>query len=76
MPHRLRLPASVRKLRRLKTMLIADAEEQWAILHDSGAWARNLERWPSVSTTGSLDYFKKTVRSREAWMEEYLASLP
>ena len=56
--------------------LIADAEEQWAILHGSGAWQRNLERWPSVSTTDSLDYFKSTVRTHEAWFEEYLASLP
>ena len=56
--------------------LIADAEEQWAILHNSGAWARNLERWPSVSTTDSLDYFKKTVRTHEAWFEEYLKTLP
>ena len=56
--------------------LIADAEEQWELLHKSGAWQRNLDRWPGVSTTDSLDYFKKTVRAREAWMEEYLDTLP
>ena len=56
--------------------LIADAEAQWDLLHKSGAWQRNLDRWPSVSTTDSLDYFKETVRTREAWMEEYLETVP
>ena len=56
--------------------LIADAEVQWALLHDSGAWKRNLDRWPSVSSTDSLDYFKATVRSREVWFEDYLETLP
>ena len=56
--------------------LIADAEEQWALLHKSGAWQRNLDRWPSVSTTNSLDYFKQTVRTREAWLDDYLSTLP
>lgn len=55
--------------------LIADAEEEWDLLHRSGAWQRNLERWPSVSSTDSLDYFKKTVRTREKWFEDYLDSL-
>ena len=56
--------------------LIADAEAEWALLHGSGAWQRNLDRWPSVSTTDSLDYFKSTVRSHEAWFEDYLKTLP
>ena len=56
--------------------LIADAEEQWALLHDSGAWARNLDRWPNVSVTDSLDYFRETVRSHETFFREYLETLP
>lgn len=56
--------------------LIADAEAEWALLHGSGAWQRNLERWPSVSDTDSLDYFKTTVRNHEAWFEDYLKTLP
>ena len=56
--------------------LIADAEAEWALLHGSGAWQRNLERWPSVSDTDSLDYFKTTVRNHEAWFEDYLETLP
>ena len=56
--------------------LIEDAHEFWDLLHNSGAWDRNLERWPSTNTTDSLDYFEKTVRSREKWLAAYLKTLP
>ena len=56
--------------------LIAYAEAEWARLHGSGAWQRNLDRWPSVSDTDSLDYFKAAVRTHEAWFEDYLETLP
>ncbi|MBO6053485.1 MAG: CotH kinase family protein [Clostridia bacterium] len=52
--------------------MIADAEEIWDLLHNSGAWARNLARWPNGNNTDSLDYFKETVVTRERWLEDYL----
>ncbi|MBQ3955404.1 MAG: CotH kinase family protein [Clostridia bacterium] len=55
--------------------LIADAEVYWNELHSSGAWARNKTRWPSGNNVDSLDYFRETVKTREAWFEDYLASL-
>ena len=56
--------------------IIADAREFWELLHRSGAWDRNLERWPATNSTDSLDYFEATVRSREKWLSEYLPTLP
>lgn len=56
--------------------LIADAHEFWDLLHSSGAWDRNLARWPNTNTTDSLDYFEKTVRTHTKWFDRYLKSLP
>ncbi|MBQ3706405.1 MAG: CotH kinase family protein [Clostridia bacterium] len=56
--------------------LIADAHEFWDLLHTSGAWDRNLARWPNTNSTDSLDYFEKTVRMHTKWFGNYLKSLP
>ena len=56
--------------------LIADAREFWDLLHRSGAWERNLDRWPSTNSTDSLDYFEKTVRAHTEFFDEYIRSLP
>jgi CotH protein. len=56
--------------------LIGDAHIFWDLLHDSGAWDRNLARWPSTNTTDSLDYFEKTVKTHEKWFSNYLKTLP
>lgn len=55
--------------------IIADANELWNIIHDSGAYTRNSQRWPATSKTDSLDYLEKTVRNREKWLDNYFASL-
>jgi hypothetical protein len=55
--------------------IIADAEVYWNELHSSGAWARNKARWPSGNNVDSLDYCRQTVKTGEAWFEDYLASL-
>ena len=49
--------------------IIGLAEGFWNELHDSGAWARNLERWPSTSKTNSLSYLNRVVRVRMQWMD-------
>ena len=55
--------------------IVAQAEEYWDLLHESGAWARNLERWPGTSTTDSLDYLRRMVRQRMTWMESMINGL-
>ncbi len=54
--------------------IISLAEGIWNELHDSGAWARNLERWPDTNTTNSLAYLKRVVHIRMEWMDEMMES--
>ncbi len=56
--------------------LIADAREFWDLLHSSGAWERNLERWPQTSTTDSLSYFENAVRKRIQFLDKTVRALP
>ena len=56
--------------------LIADAREFWDLLHSSGAWARNLERWPQTSTADSLSYFENAVQRRVKYLDKTIRTLP
>lgn len=55
--------------------IIDDAEKQWELLHSGGAWDRNLKRWPSISTTDSLDMFRNAVRTQFGFLDSYINSL-
>ena len=55
--------------------IIGWAETYWNELHTSGAWARNLERWPDTSAARDLTYFSKVVIVRFRFLSDYLENL-
>ncbi len=55
--------------------IIGWGERYWNELHDSGAWDRNLERWPDTTSTEDLSYFRETVINRLDFLDSYFRDL-
>lgn len=55
--------------------IIANAESHRNLLNSSGAIARERARWPSVSLSDDLDYFKSIVTRRILWLDDYISGL-
>ncbi len=55
--------------------IIENAEAYWTLIHSSGAIARECQRWPSVSYSDDLTYFKNTIKQRIDWLDEYINEL-
>lgn len=57
------------------TGIMEVAEGYWNELHKSGAFKRNLQRWPDTSCVENLDFFEKTVKRRVVYLSNYILSL-
>jgi len=55
--------------------IIEIARGFWDDLWRSGAFKRNLGRWPDTSYTEDLDYFESTMRRRIEYLDGYINSL-
>ncbi|MBQ2725604.1 MAG: CotH kinase family protein [Clostridia bacterium] len=55
--------------------IIANAESHRNLLWSSGAIARERTRWPTVSLSKNLDYFKSIVTRRILWLDDYISGL-
>ena len=51
------------------------ARGYWDDLWRSGAYQRNLMRWPDTSYVEDLDYFETTMKRRIEYLDDYIASL-
>jgi len=55
--------------------IIANAESHRNLLSSSGAITRERTRWPTVSLSDDLDYFKSIVTRRILWLDSYIRGL-
>ena len=55
--------------------IIANAESHRNLLRSSGVLTRECARWPTVSLSETLDYFKSIVTRRILWMDDYISGL-
>ncbi len=51
------------------------AESYWNLIHDSGAFVRNRDRWPDGNYVEDLEYFSDTVKRRIEFLEGYISAL-
>lgn len=51
------------------------AEGYWNDLWRSGAFMRNLNRWPDTSYVEDLDYFRESMQRRIEFLDDYIKSL-
>jgi len=55
--------------------IIETAEAYRDLIHSSGAVVRECKRWPTVSISDDLTYFKDAVIQRIDWLDSYISGL-
>lgn len=55
--------------------IMAVARSYWDTLQNSGAFRRNIKRWPDTSYVDNLTYYDKIIKQRIEFLDNYINSL-